>query len=443
MALIRNYEDSLAYLSSFSKQGAPVKDLSRFTALAHALGDPQNGLKCIHIVGTNGKGSTAEFIARSLQYCGYKTGRFTSPYIIDIRERITFDGEFIPREDFARLTERVAEAAGKCMDNGFSQFEILTAVCFLWFAEVGAEYCVIEAGIGGTLDCTNIIPTPEAAVITSIGLDHTAILGRTEAEIAKSKSGVIKGRSAVAAAGISESAMDVLRERCERVGARLIVPDVSLLNIEKCGLAGSDFCYRGREFHVSLCGRHQIGNAMTALEVLNNISGGNIFSEDNKSSSKITYENVRRGISDAAMPARLEQFPPKNGLPHIILDGGHNPQAMNAAREVLSSDARKKTALIGMIDTKDYETALRIILPCFERVFFVGGFAPNAVRAETLCAVGERLGKQCHAAHDIAGGVVSAAEMTAQGGVLFIGGSLYMAAEARKALLGENGNENA
>lgn len=443
MALISGYEDSLEYLSSFSKQGAPVKDLSRFRALARELGDPQNGLKCIHIVGTNGKGSTAEFIARSFQYCGYKTGRFTSPYIIDVRERITLDGEFIPREDFARLTARVAEAAERCADKRFSQFEILTAVCFMWFAEAGAEYCVIEAGIGGTLDCTNIIPQPEAAVITSIGLDHTAILGKTEAEIARSKSGIIKGGLAVAAAGISESAMDVLRERCGDVGARLVVPDNSAVSVGKCGLSGSDFSYCGRDFHVSLCGRHQIGNAITALEVLNGISDGNIFGKNNIRLSRITYENVRRGISEAAMPARLEQFQPKNGLPHIILDGGHNPQAMNAARGVLESDPREKTALIGMIDTKDYKSALAIILPCFKRVVFVDGFAPNAVRAETLCAVGGRLHTECCAAHDVAGGIALAAEKTVQGGVLFIGGSLYMAADARRVILGENRNENA
>ncbi len=439
MALIKDYEDSLAYLSSFSKQGAPVKDLSRFSALARELGNPQDGLKCIHIVGTNGKGSTAEFIARSLQYCGYKTGRFTSPYIIDIRERITLNGEFIPREDFARLTRRVAGAAERCLDRSFSQFEILTAVCFLWFSEQGAEYCVIEAGIGGTLDCTNIIPTPEAAVVTSIGLDHTAILGSTEAEIARSKCGVIKGGCAVAAAGISESAMAVLRGRCESVGARLVLPDISRVKTGECGLFGSSFSYKGRDFRVSMCGRHQICNALTALEVLDNISGGNIFGENNRSDNKITYENVRVGMEKAAVPARLEQFPPRDGLPYIILDGGHNPQAMKAAREVLCSDPRKKTALIGMIDTKDYETALEIILPCFERVVFTDGFAPNAVSAERLCDVGGGLGAECAACHGTADGLALAAGMTGGDGVLFIGGSLYMAAQVRAALVGENG----
>ena len=360
-----------------------------------------------------------------------------------MRERITLDGEFIPRGDFARLTAKVAGAVERCADNGFSQFEILTAVCFLWFAETGAEYCVLEAGIGGTLDCTNIIPVPEAAVITSIGLDHTAILGRTEAEIARSKCGIIKGGLAVAAAGIPESAMAVLRERCENVGARLVVPDTSVLRSGKCGLSGSEFSYRGRDFCISMCGGHQVGNAMTALEVLNNISEGNIFAENNNKLCAITYENVYRGLSEATMPARLEQFPPKRGRPYTVLDGGHNPQAMNAARAVLESDPRKKTALIGMIDTKDYESSLRIILPCFERVFFVDGFAPNAVCAETLCTAGARLGAECCAVHDIARGVSDAAETAGRDGVLFIGGSLYMASEARKILRGESENENA
>ena len=158
------YEESLQYLAQFSKQGAPVKDLSRFAALMAALGNPERALRCIHIAGTNGKGSVAEYIAHALTACGFKTGRFTSPYIVDIRERITLDGEYIPKEHFARLAAVTARAAERCENKAFSQFEILTAVCFLYFKESGADYCVIEAGIGGTLDLT--IPLSSGTPLT-------------------------------------------------------------------------------------------------------------------------------------------------------------------------------------------------------------------------------------------------------------------------------------
>lgn len=417
-----DYEESLRYLSGFSKQGAPVKDLSRFSALAAALGDPQKELRCIHIVGTNGKGSVAEYVARSLSECGFKTGRFTSPYILDIRERITLDGEFIPKEDFARLMGVVAEAVERCENRQFSQFELLTAVCFLFFKESGADYCVLEAGIGGTLDCTNIIPTPLVSVFTSIGLDHTAILGNSLSEIAKSKSGIIKGGTVVAAAGIHDQAMYVIARKCEDEGAKLIVPNAGDLGIMKCDLSGSSFMYKGDYFDISMCGAHQIVNALTAIETLWALP------------DKLPSEKVKKALSEASVPARLERLTAPNGT-QLLLDGGHNPQAMGAARSVLAADPRKKTALIGMIDTKDYTSALEIILPCFHRVVFYDGFAPNAVKATALCEIAERLGVESCPAADLDGALHTALEKTAEEELLFVGGSLYMAAEVRARLV--------
>ena len=420
---ISSYPDSLEYLSSFSKQGASVTDLTRFSALAEKLGNPERELRCIHIAGTNGKGSVTEYIAAALAECGYKTGRFSSPYILDIRERIEINGGFISEEDFARLAERVRRAEEQCGNRAFSQFEILTAMCFLYFREQGTDYAVIETGIGGTLDCTNIIPCPQAAVITSIGLDHTAVLGDTEEKIALSKSGIIKGGICVAAAGISAGAMGVIERRCEETGARLIIPDTLELVIRGSGLRGSRFEYKGREYGIRMCGAHQVMNALTAIEVLNAVNGS------------LPAEKAASGLSKASLPARLELL--KGHDTEIILDGGHNPQAMLAARDVLISDSRQKTAVIGMINTKDYETALKIILPCFKAVVFYDGFADNAVRSETLAKIAEREGINSYFAHNIAAALTIAFEDSE---LVFIGGSLYMAAEFRKFLSGD-GNE--
>lgn len=416
-----NYNESLEYLSNFSKQGAPVSDLSRFAALCGALNNPERALKCVHIVGTNGKGSVAEYVSCGLRACGYLTGRFTSPYIIDIRERITLDGEFISKEDFARIMTSVRAAVDNCAEKAFSQFELLTAVCFLYFAEKRADWCVLEAGIGGTLDCTNVIPCPAAAVFTSIGLDHTALLGTTCEEIARSKSGVIKGGTVVAAAGIPAQAMDVIREKCRQSGARLVVPNTAELSAVQGGLWGNSFCYCGAQIRTKMCGAHQITNALTAAETLRALEG-------------VDYSRAVAGFAAAEIPARLESIAAQ-GFPQIILDGGHNPQAMAAAREVLLADARPKTALIGMIDTKDYETALAEILPCFGTAVFLDGFAPNAVDSKRLCAAANGLCQayESHAPHDA---LALAARLTPRGGLLFIGGSLYMAAEIRRLLCG-------
>lgn len=418
---IRSYPESLEYLSSFSKQGALVTDLTRFSALSEKLGSPEKRLRCIHVAGTNGKGSVTEYIAAALTESGYKTGRFSSPYIVDIRERIEIDGEFISKEDFTRLAERVRKAEELCENRAFSQFEILTAICFLYFVERCTDCAVIEAGIGGTLDCTNIIPCPEAAVITSIGLDHTAILGDTEEKIAQSKSGIIKGGVCVTAAGIPESAMSVIRRRCEETGARLIIPDMRELTVRESGLTGSAFCYKNREYRVKMCGSHQAVNALTAIEVLNALNVG------------LPYEKVAAGLHRAVLPARLEYFP--KHTPEIILDGGHNPQAMLAAKEVLIADRREKTAIIGMISTKDYKTALKTILPCFKAAVFFDGFADNAVSSEVLADIGKKAGINSYFTHDIRTALTIACEDSE---LLFIGGSLYMAAEFRKFLTGES-----
>lgn len=415
---LRSYSDSLEYLSSFSKQGASVTDLTRFSALSEKLGSPEKGLRCIHVAGTNGKGSVTEYIAAALAE-RYKAGRFSSPYIVDVRERIEINGEFIPQETFTRLAERVRQAEEQCENRAFSQFEILTAICFLYFAEQRTDYAVIEAGIGGTLDCTNVIPCPEAAVITSIGLDHTSILGDTEEKIAQSKSGIIKGGLCVAAAGIPNAAMEVIGRRCAETGARPIVPDMRELTVHSSDLRGSSFSYKGKGYTIKMCGAHQISNALTAIEVLN-------------AATDLTHKEIAAGVSKAALPARLELFTERS--PEVILDGGHNPQAMLAAKEVLCADPRKKTAVIGMIGTKDYKTALEIILPCFKSAVFCDGFADNAVSARTLAELGEFSGITSYFTNDIRTALTIALADDPE--LLFIGGSLYMAAEFRKFLTG-------
>lgn len=407
------------FLGQYSHFGAPVKDLSRFEALCHKLGDPQDKLRYIHIVGTNGKGSVAEFCASSLAAAGFTAGKFTSPYVRSVCERIAIgypDGLYeISCADLARLLNKVTDAAEQCGGLEFSQFEILNAAAFLFYAEKQVDWVVLEAGIGGTLDSTNVIKQPECAVFTSIGLDHTKILGGTVEEIARSKCGIIKGGNAVAALDIPESAMDVIRERCAQTGARLITPDRSELEIlEKPGLRGSRFRYRGQEYRLNLGGAYQVTNALTAIEAL--------------TCAGVTPAHIAMGIERARIPARMELLPGD-----ILLDGGHNPQAARAVRSALEdSGYERRTAFIGMMNTKDHRAFLQEILPCFDRVYFCDGFSEGEVPAEELRRASGLDGAEIfHSPRE----ALKFARRDHEGGLMYFGGSFYFAAAVREYLV--------
>ncbi len=418
LALSCDCADIENFLGRYSHFGAPVKDLSRFSALMERLGNPQEALRCIHIAGTNGKGSVSEYCTCALAAAGYTVGRFTSPYVRSVCERIAAADCGGIREigcaDFARNLNRAADAADTLPGLEFSQFELMNAAAFLYFAEKNTDYVVLEAGIGGTLDSTNIISRPECSVITSIGLDHTKILGSTVGEIARSKCGIIKqGRPAVCAADIPPEAMQVLRERCAAVGAPLIVPDTAQL--ELCGepsLDGSRFRYRGREYRLRMGGGFQVRNALTAVEAL--------------TAAGISAEAAAEGLYAAQLPARMEFLPERR----VLLDGGHNPQAAQAVRTALERCGfPHMTAVIGMMNTKDYAAFLKIILPCFDRVIFADGFSEGSVPAEELR---KAAGIEAEILHD----PKSALQLVRRdGGLTYFGGSFYFAAAVRKYLV--------
>lgn len=418
LALNCGSSDIEEFLGQYSHFGAPVKDLSRFAALCDKLGNPQDKLRYIHIVGTNGKGSVAEFCASALTAAGYTAGKFTSPYVRSVCERIAVgypDGLYeISCADFARHLNTAADAAEKCGDLEFSQFEIMNAAAFLYYAEKQVDWVVLEAGIGGTLDSTNVIKQPECAVFTSIGLDHTKILGGTVEEIARSKCGIIKGGNAVAALDIPEPAMEVLRQRCALTGARLTTPDRSAFELlEKPGLRGSRFRYKGQEYRLHLGGAYQVTNALTAIEALRCCG--------------ISPEHIAMGLERARIPARMELFPGD-----ILLDGGHNPQAAKAVREALEdSGYERRTAFIGIMNTKDYHAFLAEILPCFERVYFCDGFSAGEVPAEELRSASGLNAEVFHSPAE----ALKFARMDSDGGLMYFGGSFYFAAEIRKLMV--------
>ncbi len=414
-----NVNSALEFIGGFSKSGSPVRDLMRFQALMDRLGNPQDDLKFIHIVGTNGKGSVTEYCARALQASGFRVGKYTSPYVECFTERIQLNGENISIAELEKHCKSVSKAVFECDDRSFSQFEIITAIAFLFYKEQDTDIVCLEAGIGGALDCTNVIKTPLAAVFTSIGLDHTEILGDTVEEIAESKAGIIKNNGKVVAANYGDSIMSVIKRRCEAVGAELTVADSNKADVLETSVLGSIFSYGEMEnIEISMCGEHQIQNAVTAIEAL-------------KATGVEVSENaLRAGLKAAVLPARMEII---NRNPLVILDGAHNPQGIAAAARALAAQGKPVTAVIGMLMGKDYQKSLALLLPVAERVIFTDGFSENSVSAIDAARAASGFCNNISVVHDAEKAVRNGLSSMGDG-ILFVGGSFYLAAKVRMFL---------
>ena len=405
-----DHAQALRYLDSFTKAGKPVTDLSRFRALAKALGDPHKNIKFIHIAGTNGKGSVCEYISQGLINSGFTVGKFTSPYINFVEERIQLDNVPVSETDFAKLMTEVKAAADETGCKDYSQFELLTAAAFLYYRD--CDFAVIETGIGGTLDCTNIID-PVLSVITTVDLDHCAILGNTPAEIAAHKAGIIKPkRPAVTSPFQYEEVLAALRERAEIVDSPLTVPKNEDLQVLDVSLDGTEFCYKNDKFRTGMCGKHQAVNAAAAIESLRLLG--------------VSEDNIRAALETAAVPARMER------LAGWVIDGAHNVSGARAAAELVSGQNGKKLLLTGMLKSKDWQGALELLIPLFDDIIAVDFFAPDAVPAEKIAEIAEKHGKRCVKAESPEQAVKLADSKNAD--LKLVCGSLYLCGKMRQQL---------
>jgi dihydrofolate synthase/folylpolyglutamate synthase len=394
----------------FSTSGKPVTDLSRFTALCDALGNPQRALRFIHIAGTNGKGSVSEFMACALINAGYKTGKFTSPYIFDIRERIQLQNRLISKKDFNECLHEAMSAARQTGAD-FSQFEILTAAAFLYYKKKNAGIVVLETGIGGLLDCTNVV-TPDISVITSIGFDHSDVLGFELSDIAKHKAGIIKDAPCVMYPLQERAAYVEIKLQCEKTGAELIIPDTDALGGEKISVYGNEFCYKGVKFSTFMGGRHQVLNALTAIEALQAFG--------------VADKNITAGLKRAQIPARL-QIIKKNPL--VVLDGAHNKPGIAAVKDVFAAWRVRKAVVFGILNGKDYLGALQELSPFAHYFVFTDGFAENAVSCSDLYRAAMIYGFPGEFIYTVseAKRAVELAEELAGGGLVLVTGSLRLA----------------
>ena len=409
-------QEAVAYIENYTWSTTRL-GLDRTRELLHAMGDPQQKLKFIHVAGSNGKGSTCAMLDSVLRAAGYRTGLYTSPYIQDFCERMQVNGRNIGGDALARITERVRIFAD-AMEDHPSQFELVTAIAMQYFLEEDCDIVVLEVGMGGALDSTNVIGCPEAAVITNIGLEHTEYLGNTLTEIAQAKGGIIKpGCTAVCYDSVPE-VMDTLQKICRERGAGFRVSRLSDLCELSHSLEGQIFLWKGQEYLLPLLGPHQLRNAGTVLETVS------LLREEGW---EIPEPAVSEGLRTVKWPARFEVL---SRDPLFILDGGHNPQCAEALACNLEEylPGQKLCVLLGVLRDKDYLQMISLVAPFASHFICVTPDSPRALPAENLAAELQSRGLPAVACGSIRDGVRQA---LATGELVIAFGSLYLAGHVR------------
>lgn len=363
-----NYTESLEYIHGVDKFGMKL-GLDSIRELLRRLGNPEKNLNIIHISGTNGKGSTASFVSSVLVESGYKTGLYTSPFLERFNERIRLNGEEIDDERLVDCIEKVKEKAEEIAKEGLqhpTEFEIVTATAFYFYNEEKVDALVLEVGLGGRFDATNVVDKTIVSLIASISKDHTKVLGDTLEEIAYEKAGIIKDEGKVFLYGQEESVEKVIEEVCLKKNADLIKTDNVSIKIKKANLNNQIFdCidYLGNkheDIKIRMLGEHQVKNALLAINALIYLKENNIF-------NRITEQSMREGLLKTKWAGRMEIVSEK---PLFIIDGAHNIDAA----QLLSKEIDKyfdeewdKTLILGMLEDKDVDSIVKILVPKFNR----------------------------------------------------------------------------
>ena len=419
-------EQALDYIHSVCWKGM-MPGLSRITALLEKMGNPHKTMKYVHIAGTNGKGSTASMTASILRKAGYCTGLYTSPYIYQFGERMQVNGEMISDEELVEITEYVKPLADS-LEETPTEFELTTAIGFEFFKRKGCDIVVLEVGLGGLLDATNVIPCPEVAVITNIGLDHTDILGNTLEEIAFNKAGIIKeGGHAVIYRG-KPSVEAVFEKTCAEKQVKLKKANFDGLKLKQHDLFEQVFdCGEYKDLHLPLLGDHQLHNAAVVLAVTETLM---------EKGWKITKENIYDGIRDVSWPGRFDIV---SRDPLFIIDGGHNPQCLEALVKNIEDylKDRRVIALTGVLADKDYGDMYRPVMPYIEQFVCVTPPNPRRLMAAELAAHLQNAGATATPCETVAEGVRKAMDLAGSDGVVLCFGSLYTIGDIRNALLEE------
>lgn len=423
-----NYEEAREYLDQVSKGGS-VLGLDNMRELLKRLENPQDSLKFVHISGTNGKGSVLAYVSTVFKEAGYRTGRYISPTLFSYREKIQVNESFIGREDLARLTEEVKKAAEEMQNSGKgfpTIFEIETALAFLYFAEQKCDIVILETGLGGALDATNVIKTSVMEVITSISMDHMEFLGDTLGKIALQKAGIIKPHTSVVSAVQDMEAMEVIRDVCRKKECVFDTVDQEQIKDISYGYEGQSFSYKDwKNIKISLMGSYQIKNAALALEAIEALR---------KLGYELNDKAVYQGMKTAVWKGRFTVISKE---PFIIMDGAHNQAA---AEELVRSlklyyPGKKFYYIFGMFRDKDYHQVIRLTAPLAEHIVTVETPEnPRALPAEELKKAVAEVNPSVEAAGSLRMAVNQVMEQIDKDAVIVIFGSLSFLGEAEMAV---------
>ena len=426
-------------------------DLAEMRILTAALGSPESKFPSVLIAGTNGKGSTAAMLANILRVAGYRVGLYTSPHLTRVNERVQINGATISDDDFARLYFRVDETGSRLLSEGRlpqgpSFFESVTAVAFLYFAEQAVDIAVLEVGMGGRLDATNIVE-PLLSIITDISLDHTEWLGGTIDAIAREKAGILRPNGILVTLPQHPAANQALGEvavdlNVRGVSAVEFMPPRRSLEEEAAEFYAEPYSVTVAgtlvELRPALAGTHQHRNAALAVAAANELC--------NSHSYNITPRQIAEGISTARWPGRLELFPRTDARPAVLLDVAHNPAGAWTLRSALSTWPglatnlpTQRTLLFGCLREKAVEEMAQILFPVFDRVFLTPVNSPRTASVEELQAVARTLGVEAETASSAAAGMELAQAETAANGLIVCAGSIYLVGALRESLLNPQG----
>ena len=423
-----NATEAIEYIHSVCWKGS-IPGLGRTQALLEKMGNPEKKLKFVHIAGTNGKGSTAAMTASILRKAGYRTGLYTSPYIYRFHERMQVDGLEITDEELSEITEYVKPLAESLTESP-TEFELVCCIAFEYFVRKQCDIVVLEVGMGGAFDATNVIETPEVAVITNIGLDHTEVLGDTVEKIAETKSGIFKENGHAVVYRSTPSVEAVYEKVCAEKHVKLVKADFDSLRLKKHTLDGQVFdCGDRKDLVLPLLGDHQLHNASVVLSIVDTLKtiGWNIHEQ-----------NIRDGMKDVKWPGRFDVV---SHSPLFIIDGGHNPQCIEALVKNVEDylHDRKVIALTGVLADKDYADMYVPIMPFVNQFVCITPPNPRKLESAELAKYLRTKGAHAVGSDSIMDGVKTALELAGSDGVVLCFGSLYSIGSIRDALISLQG----
>jgi len=419
-----NYNEVLKYLNNLSKFGIKL-GLERMKNLLKKLENPEKNTKFIHVAGTNGKGSVCAMLSYILTECGYKTGLFISPFIINFRERIQVNNKFILEDEFAEISTKIFDIIKK-NDYKITEFEFITTVAFEYFHKQKCDIVVLETGLGGRFDATNVIETPLISVLTSISEDHVKTLGNSIKEIAKEKCGIIKNNgTTVTIFSQEKEVLKIIKETCIKKNNNLIISKFNNFKILKQDFTGTEIIIKNVKYKIPLIGEYQVENFLLILNVLNEL---------NKKKFVINNDNKVSGLKKVKHPARLEIL---NMQPLIILDGAHNISGIQKLADFIKKYLKNKKihAIFSMMEDKDYKKSVKYFSNLFEKIIITKADNPRVCEPEKIAEEFKKYKINFEIINKSKSSLESFLNSCNPNDILIIFGSLYLASEIRSELI--------